>query len=103
MEFLPGCRISDRFVVGVNKVHKKARKYMKNWVPWSRWKKRWFAMQEEALHRCGCGENMKKLQNNSSIPLPVRKRCPIFVSQINPKLLSLEKFQDYNRTQLAEF
>ena len=23
MEFLPGCRISDRFVVGVKKVHKK--------------------------------------------------------------------------------
>ena len=60
-------------------------------------------MQEEALHRCGYGENMKNVQNNSSIPLPVRKRCPIFVSQINPKLLILEKFQDYNRTQLAEF
>ena len=29
MEFLPGCRISDRFVVDVNKVHKKARKYVK--------------------------------------------------------------------------
>ena len=23
MEFLPGCRVSDRFVVGVEKVHKK--------------------------------------------------------------------------------
>ena len=28
MEFLPGCRVSDRFVVGVKKVHKKAREHM---------------------------------------------------------------------------
>jgi hypothetical protein len=27
-------------------------------------------MQEEALHSCGYGENMKNVQNDSSTPLP---------------------------------
>ena len=84
MEFLPGCRVSDRFVVGVEKVHKKTRKHMWNWMPsWNRWKKRWFAMQEEAPHRCGYGENMKNVQNGSSTPLPTPP-CPI--TAIFPKV-----------------
>ena len=61
-------------------------------------------MQEEALHRCGYGKTMKNVQNNSSIdPFARAEEVSSFLSQINPKLLGLEKCQDYHRTQLAEF